>query len=338
MKPLVTICVAAGLLLAGIVISIGIGPVWIPPAEVLDNLLSSPAPGAESNAFLIIWRVRLPRIVLASLIGGGLAAAGAGYQGLFRNPLADPFIIGASSGAALGATLAIVSGAGSGFWGLGPIALCAMIGALAAVGVVYLIAATGGQAPTTTLLLSGVAVSSFIGAIVSLVMYLNAEQVTEIFGWLMGHVSRGGWKVVKTTLPIVATGVVALWLFSRGLDSLTFGEESAAALGLRLIALRGGVIVATSLATAGSVAAGGIIGFVGLVAPHVARTFVGPRHAVLIPASCLIGALLLLLADNVARTVVAPSELPVGIVMALLGGPFFLYLLRTQQRHLGLGQ
>ncbi|MFO7904503.1 MAG: FecCD family ABC transporter permease [Planctomycetota bacterium] len=322
------------LLLAGIVVSLGIGPVMIPPQEVLRALLSSD-PSVNSTHATIVWELRLPRILLASLVGAGLGVAGAGYQGLFRNPLADPFIIGASSGAALGATLAIVLGLQGSFLGLQPIPVAALAGALLAVTAVYGVASIGREVPILSLLLAGVAVSSLIGSVVSLLMFLNDEKLTTIFAWLMGSLAGRGWPVLKTTFPAIVLGGGILWLLSRSLDSLTFGEESARSLGLRLERLRGLVVFAASLTTAAAVAAGGIIGFVGLIAPHIARLLVSPRHAVLIPASGLVGAILLLVADNLARTIAAPGELPVGVVTALLGSPFFLYLLKTRQRELG---
>jgi cobalamin transport system permease protein len=185
-----------------------------------------------------------------------------------------------------------------------------------------------------SLLLAGVALSSFFGALVSLLIISSDEKVFSILGWLMGSLSGRGWPVLGTTTPMVLAGTLALWLQSRALDSLAFGEETAASLGLRLGRLRVVVVVAASLATAAGVAAGGIIGFVGLVAPHVARLLVGARHALLIPASALLGALLLVLADDLARTIAAPNELPVGVMTALLGSPFFLALLNTQGRQM----
>lgn len=332
-RPMLGFVVLTTLVLLIGVGSIGVGAVNISPLKVVAALFG-PDSADEIN---IIREVRLPRIVLAGLIGGGLAAAGAGYQGLFRNPLADPFVIGASSGSALGATWAIVSGWDGSFFGLHAVSLAAFVGALVAVGLVYGIASAGGRAPTSTLLLAGVAVTSFLGAMVWLLVFLNQQKLFVVFSWLMGSVSRGGWPVVGSTLPLLSLALATLWLCSRGLDSLAFGEESAAALGLRVNWLRGAVVVAASLATAVCVAAGGIIGFVGLIAPHAARLVFGSRHSLLIPASCLSGGLLMLVADDVSRVAVAPSELPVGIVTALLGGPFFLYLLKTRQHQLGPG-
>jgi iron complex transport system permease protein len=316
--------------------SLSVGAVSIPVQRVVQILGETTAPEMPATDETIVWDLRLPRILLASLIGGGLGAAGAGYQGLFRNPLVDPFIIGASSGAALGATLAIVVGLRESVLGMGAVSAAAFLGALLAVAVVYGIASIGGHVSIPSLLLAGVALSNFTLALVSLLMLWSDEKVITIFGWLMGSLSGRGWPVLGTTTPMVLAGSLVLWLQSRALDSLAFGEETAVSLGLRLERLRVVVVVAASLTTAAGVAAGGIIGFVGLVAPHVARLLVGARHALLIPASALLGAILLVLADDLARTIAAPNELPVGVMTALLGSPFFLALLNAQGRQMAV--
>ena len=221
-----------------------------------------------------------------------------------------------------GATLAIIAGLRESVLGMGAVSAAALLGTLLAVAVAYAIASIGGQVAIPTLLLAGVAVSSFVGAAVSLLMFLNDEKLLTIFSWLMGSLSGRGWDVLATTAPLVLAGGVGLLLQARALDSLAFGEETAASLGLRLKRFRALVVVAASLATAAGVAAGGIIGFVGLVSPHVARPLVGARHVLLVPASALLGALLLLLADDLARTIVAPAELPVGVMTAARGRSF----------------
>ncbi len=327
------------LVVVAMIVSVGVGPVTISPGRVAEILFaragaSSGATDAAADA-TIVWELRLPRLLLACFVGAGLGMAGAGYQGLFRNPLADPFTIGASSGAALGATLAIVCGLHGSLLGIDAVTLAALVGALAAVALVYSIAAVGRLVPSVSLLLAGVTVSSFLGALISLLMFLNEERLSTIFGWLMGSLSGRGWPVLRTMAPLITAGSLMLWLLSRSLDSLTFGEETAASLGVRLIRLRALVVVAASLATAACVAAGGIIGFIGLIAPHMARLAVGARHVLVIPASGLCGMLLLLVADDLARTVTAPTELPIGVVTALLGSPFFLYLLKTKRQELG---
>ncbi len=333
--PILMLLLLAAILAAAALFSLGVGAVSIPAGRVVRILGSTPVLEPPATDVTIVWDLRLPRILLAGLIGGGLGAAGAGYQGLFRNPLVDPFVIGASSGAALGVTLVIVAGLRESVLGMGAVSAAALLGALLAVAAVYGIASIGRQVSIPSLLLAGVAVSYFIEALVSLLMFSNDEKLLTIFGWLMGSLSGRGWPVLGMTAPLILAGGLALWLQARALDSLAFGEETAASLGLRLGRFRVVVVVAASLATAASVAAGGIIGFVGLVAPHVARLLVGARHLLLIPASALLGALLLLLADDLARTIAAPAELPVGVMTALLGSPFFLALLKTQGRQLG---
>lgn len=285
----------------------------------------------DNAAADIVRRVRAPRILLAILIGAGLGSAGAGYQGLFRNALAEPFIIGASSGAALGATLAIANNWRGSLLGFDFVSLAALGGSLAVVALVYALATTGRGTPTLTLLLAGIATSSFVGAVVSLVMFLNNEQLSQIFGWLMGTLSARGWPAVHSALPLILLGIAGLWLLARPLDGLSFGDETALSLGFDLARTRAGIVAAASLATAAAVAAGGIIGFIGLIAPHAARYLMGTaRHAAVIPASGLMGGMLLLVADTSARTILPDGELPVGVITALCGGPFFVYLLRSR--------
>lgn len=283
----------------------------------------------DETARLIIWEIRLPRILLGLVLGAGLGVAGAGFQGLFRNPLADPFVIGASSGAALGATIALARQ-----WELpyiDAVSLAALTGSLLTVYVVFQLARIGTQLPTVALLLSGVAVSSFLGAVVSLIMFLNEKQLSLIFGWLMGSLSSRGMEDLQTAAPLVAIGCVGLFACSRQLDALVFGDETAATLGLDIGRVRAGIVFFASLATAAAVAGGGIIGFVGLIAPHIGRLCAGTaRHGYTLPAAALAGAVLLVLSDDLARVIVRPGELPVGVITALLGAPFFLVLLRRR--------
>jgi iron complex transport system permease protein len=327
--------VLLGLLVAAMVASLAVGAVSLPLQRVIEVLLHPTASGAEATTATIVWEVRFGRVLLAALIGAGLAAAGAARQGLFCNPLADPFVVGASSGAALGATLAIIAGLPWGAAGLGPVPLAAFVGALLAVALVYSLAEMGGVTPAVALLLAGAALSTFLGAVVSLLVMLNDQNLYAVFAWLLGGLSGRSWPHLWASLPYMVAGIGALWLLARPLDALAFGDETAQSLGLSLRWTRGAIIAAASLATAAAVSTGGTIGFIGLIAPHAARLLVGASHARLIPTSALLGALLLLLADDVARTILAPLELPVGIVTAMLGGPFFLYLLKTRQRELG---
>ncbi len=268
----------------------------------------------------------MPRPITACLVGAALGAAGAGFQGLFRNPLAEPFIIGASSGAALGATLSIALG--TQYLLLGN-ALPAMAGSVAVVAIVFGIGSVGRQTSALSLLLAGVAISSMVNAFVSLLMFLNDDKVVVILSWLMGSLADNDWNSVRTTLVLFALSLMILISLSRQLDAFALGDVASQSLGLNLSAFRFWVVAGCSIATAAAVSASGIIGFIGLIAPHISRRLIGTQHAVLIPMSGVVGAIILLLADDIARTVVSPSELPVGIVTALLGCPFFLYLLKS---------
>jgi iron complex transport system permease protein len=330
------VCIAAlGLIwIVGAVVSVCIGGQSLPLATMARIATSAEGRAENPEATTILFKLRVPRVLLASLVGAGLGAAGAGYQGLFRSSLADPYIIGASSGAALGATIAIVSGWQGGVLGWGVTSAATLIGALAAVLLVFGIATAGRTTSTVSLLLAGVAVGSFLTSLVSLLMFLHEQVLDEIFKRLIGSVAGVSWPELATAAPLILAGWLALFLLARSLDALTFGEEAAASLGLRVAWLRAAVIVAASLATSAAVASAGVIGFVGLIAPHMARLLVGARHGLIIPASGLIGGILLLASDDLARSIMAPTELPVGVLTALLGGPFFLYLLKTRQTEL----
>lgn len=326
------------------VLSLGLGAVRLTPVEVLRALLGGE--GAERVARTIVWDLRLPRILLGLLIGAGLAASGAAFQGLFRNPLADPFVVGASSGASLGATLAIISGASwasvtgtllpeRGLLALGPVPIAAFVGALLAVALVYSIAESGGGAPVVSLVLAGTALSTLLSAIVSLLMTTSDNHFQATYAWLIGGLSGRSWWHLQATWPYLVVGSVVLWLLSRPLDALSFGDETAQSLGLSIRSARALIILAATLTTAAAVAAAGVIGFVGLIAPHVARLLFGAEHRRLIPASALLGGLLVVLADDLARTAWAPTEVAVGIITSVLGAPFFLFLLKRRQSHLG---
>ena len=325
--------------------SLGVGAVSIPFSEVVQHLragseASSPDPGAEPSVALdpsavIVWQLRLPRALLVMLVGAGLGITGAAYQGLFRNPLADPFVIGASSGAALGATLAIVWGLEASFLGIGSLSWMAFGGTLAAVGLVSLIGGMGRFASPVTLILAGAAVSTMLSAAVSFLMLLDQQSLQAVFSWLMGSFVGRGWSHLTSAFPLMVVGLTGLLLFARPLDALVLGEETAAGLGLDLKKTRACIIVVASLVTAAAVSVSGIIGFVGLVAPHGARLLVGAYHRHVLPASGLLGAFLLLLADDLARTVLAPVEVPVGIITAFLGAPFFLLLLGRRGESVG---
>lgn len=331
----VLLLILCAILALAAVLSLGVGAVWLEPARVLAVLLRRGDPATSPTDISIVWDLRLARILIGMLIGAGLAASGAAFQGLFRNPLADPFVVGASGGAALGATLAITLGLSWSQRGLGPVPLAAFVGALVAVLLAYTVAEIGGSAPAIALLLAGSALSTMFSAAVALLMTISDRNLHQAYTWLLGGIGGRSWPHLAASWPYLLFGSVGLWLFARPLDALAFSEETAQSLGLSVRRARAAIVILATLITAAAVSVGGIIGFVGLIAPHIARFFVGSGHARLIPASALFGALLMLLADDVARAILAPLELPVGIVTAMLGAPFFLYLLKSRQRDLG---
>jgi iron complex transport system permease protein len=316
------------LLGASLLVSLCLGAVTLTPAQVWAALTGSD--GGEGTAAVIVRDLRLPRALLAALVGGGLAAAGTAFQALFRNALADPYVIGASSGAALGATLALTFGLTAGVAGLGPLPLAAFAGALVAVMLALLLAEGAGPASVASLLLAGTALGAMFSAAVSFLLLWRDQPWFQVFNWLLGSLSGRTWAHVAIAWPYLLGCFGALWLMARPLDALTGGDEAALALGLPVRRVRLLVIAAATLAAAVAVAASGIIGFVGLMAPHGARLLFGAGHRRLLPVSALLGALLLVWSDLVARLVLAPVEVPVGIVTAALGGPFFLFLLRRR--------
>ncbi|MEL6105550.1 MAG: iron ABC transporter permease [Planctomycetota bacterium] len=307
-----------------------VGATSISPSEVFGALTGSER--IDETKLTILLQLRLPRIVAAISVGASLAAAGCAFQGLFRNPLAEPYIIGASSGAGLGVTIVVVSGLQMAFLSVGATAILAVGGALGVVFTVMLIASLSSSRTSATLLLSGVVISSMVNAMVSLLMFLCDQRAVVILTWLMGSLASSHWGTATLVLVLGGLGGFAVMLSARALDVYSLGDTASVSLGLPLRHFRWFVVVAASLCTAASVAAAGIVGFVGLIGPHIARSMVGPRHSDLIPMSALVGAMLMLIADTIARIVIAPAELPVGIVTAILGCPFFLWLLIAAPR------
>ncbi|HEC68966.1 MAG TPA: iron ABC transporter permease [Candidatus Omnitrophica bacterium] len=279
----------------------------------------------------IIIGVRLPRILLASLVGAGLAIAGGSMQGLFRNPLASPYVTGIASGASFGASLAIILSLGTG--GIAPLAF---LFSVTTSFLVYFIAKTKGRISISSLLLAGIAISLFFSALVSFMQYIAGErQLRQIVFWLMGGLWASNWEKVIMSLPLILSGSLGILFFSRDLNILLSGEESALNLGVDVENVRKMVLVLASLVTATCVSFCGVIGFVGLVVPHIMRLIVGPDHRILLPSSFLAGAIFLIWTDTLAREIIAPTELPVGIITAILGVPFFLFLLRSRKKQMG---
>jgi iron complex transport system permease protein len=278
----------------------------------------------------LLLSLRLPRIVLALIVGAALSTAGAAFQGVFRNPLAEPYLLGVSAGAGLGATVAIVWKPLTSF-GIYTLPLFAFIGATLAAFLVYRVATIKGYTRGASLLLSGVAVGSTLTAIMSFLMVATERDLHTVVVWLMGGLTTATWTKIYIVLPVVAAGFAYMMVAARRMNLLLMGEERARELGIDSQSTRRNLMIVAALTTAAAVAFSGLIGFVGLMVPHIMRLLVGPDHRRLLPASALFGALLLLVADTVARTVMAPAEIPVGIITAAVGGPFFLYLLRVRK-------
>ena len=302
---------------------VGTVPVPVPTATFATPF----ARGVSDPVSTIVVGIRLPRIVLAAIVGCGLAAAGTVMQGLFRNPLAEPSIIGVSTGAAVGAVAAISVPA------LVPLSLqpMAFLTALVTAFGVYAVATRGGRTPIATLLLAGIAVQAFLGAVISYLLLHSGDSLESAVYWLMGHLHASSWSDVWVTLPIVLVGTVVLLAYARDLNVLVLGETDATHLGVEVERTKRILLAVATLVTAAGVAVAGVIGFVGLIVPHVVRLVVGPDHRVLLPASAIAGAAFLVAADTVARA--GPVSVPVGIVTAAAGAPFFLYLLRTREVH-----
>jgi len=321
-RPYIT---SALFLLIALLLSIAVGSIFIPPGELWRVLI-----GMTTNESFrtIVWDIRLPRTILITLVGAALAGSGAAYQGLFRNPLADPYLIGVASGAGLGAVFAL-----SIQWqytplGLLAVPLIAFIASLLTVYLVYMFANIGGVVPTTNLILAGVAFSSFATSLTSFLMLRSTGELRRAIGWLLGGVSLIGWDVTLALIPYLLIGLTTLVLNGYALNILQFGDDQATQMGLNARRTKLIIIVAASLVTAAAVSFAGIIGFVGLVVPHVVRIWWGVDYRRIIPLSIVSGAGLLLLADILARVVIAPQELPLGIITALVGAPFFLWVLR----------
>jgi iron complex transport system permease protein len=321
--------ILALLLLVSAVISMGIGAAPVTPYQVLQvlhtHLLGHPVGGTND---LIIWSLRLPRIALAVLVGGGLAVSGVIMQALFHNPLADPYIVGVSSGAAFGAVLAVALGMGLSILGMNAVPLCAFLGAVAVTALVYGLSRQRARMPVTTLLLTGIALGSMLQAVTAfLLLQQGHSELREVMGWLMGSLANSDWRHVGLLLPYVAIVLALSWCWQRELNVLAFGEDTAHQLGIPLERTKLLLLMLASLIAAGAVAMSGVIAFVGLIVPHVMRRLVGPNHRRLLPASFLGGGLLLLWADMLARSVLPGSEIPIGIITSVLGAPFFLYVL-----------
>jgi iron complex transport system permease protein len=326
---------AAAFLIAAVVVSALVGAADLSPlgtvAALADRIFFAGFPtGLNRIDLAVLYQIRLPRIVAGALVGALLALAGAGYQGVFRNPLVDAGMLGSSAGAGLGATIAIIYLSPL---GPGAVPAAAFIGALAGVAVASLagtVSAARGflGSGTATLLLAGVAVASLLTAVQTVILQRSTQVLQQVYAWLLGSLSGTTWQQVTQILPYAAISAVILLLHGRHLDILAVGDDEARALGVRPWAVRGIVVGAASLATASAVAISGLIGFVGIIIPHAARRLAGPSYQMVLPLSLLLGAGFMVFADTLARTVVAPGELPIGVVTAIVGAPAFIWVLR----------
>ncbi|AWH93425.1 FecCD family ABC transporter permease [Dietzia lutea] len=314
-----------------------IGPAGLTAGGVLLDLLDrlpfiAVDSGLTERQQVILWEIRIPRVVLGAIVGATLAIAGATYQGVFRNPLADPYLLGVSSGAGLGATLAIVVG---GAMGSAMVPPAAFAGGMIAVMATYALGrSVGGGRGEVVIILAGVAVAAFASAIQTFFMQRHDDTLRQVYSWMLGRLTTSGWTDVRTVLPYVLISVAVIALFRRMLDVMAVGDVEAATLGIAPARVRLILISVATLGTAAVVSVSGLIGFVGIVIPHAVRMLIGPGHRLLLPTSLLAGATFLILADVVARTAMSPAELPIGVVTAAIGAPFFLVVLRRSRGHM----
>ncbi len=328
---------AVGGLMAVALLAVSVGPVDIPPGTVARIILDR-VPGLSVEATWparwddIVWELRLPRVVLAGLAGATLAYAGATYQGIFRNPLAEPYLLGVSAGAGLGATIVIVSPVAYSFGMLSPVPAAAFAGGLAAVALAYVLSRTAGAPRTTTLILAGVAISSLATSAITFLLVTYTDRTAPVLSWLLGGFNTATWSRVALLAPYAIVCGLVIAPYGRVLNVLQTDDEQAAQLGVPVERVRFALLALASLATAATVSVAGLIGFVGLVVPHAARLAWGPDYRRLVPMSAIGGAAFLILADTLARTALEPREIPVGVITALVGAPFFLALLRIQGR------
>lgn len=327
------IAIGVAALVISIVAGLLVGPVHIAPGAALRWLISfgDQPPGMSEQQAAILGNLRLPRVIVAGLVGASLSASGAAYQAVFRNPLADPYLLGAAAGAGLGATIAVVFGPSTAFAVTVPLA--AFIGAIAGVGMAYGLgrSSLSGRS-ATSLILGGIAVASFLTAVQTFIQQQNAETLRQVYSWILGRLGTTGWDDARVALPSVVIAVTTLWLVRRLLDVIEVGDLEAESLGLNVGRLRLIVVVAASLATAAAVSVAGLIGFVGIIVPHTVRLLAGSSYRQVLPLSVLFGAAFLILVDVVARTAVAPAEIPIGVITAFVGAPFFVLALRRSGR------
>jgi len=336
---LILLLLGGGLVIASLLAS-AFGAVTIPLPDILKMALNKVAIFDFSSTWravdeTIIFQIRLPRVLGGALVGAALATAGVLFQGLLRNPLADPYIIGTSAGAALGATIAMMLPINLAFLGFGLVPIAAFIGALATVILVYNLARVGGKTPIISMLLAGFVVSALLAAVMAFMMSMSDRfglNLRSVYSFLMGHISVTSWGQIAIIAPLVIGGIIGARFFAFHLNAFSLGEEGAAYLGIEIERDKILILALGSLLTAAAVSISGLVGFVGLVVPHAMRLSLRPDHRLLLPAAALAGAAFLVIADLLARILLAPVEIPVGVVTAIIGAPFFIYLLRRTRR------
>jgi iron complex transport system permease protein len=327
-----------GALLGALLLGVVVGPGGLPWAAVLGALVDrlpfvTVDHGLTALQADVLFAIRLPRVVLGGLVGAMLASGGAAYQGVFRNPLADPYLLGVAAGAGLGATMAIAYGPGTSGWFIDPLPMFAFGGAVLAVAATYVLGSAGStQRSVASIVLAGVAVAAFFTAAQTFVQQRNSDSIRLVYSWLLGGLNTAGWHQVLLIAPYVALSMAVLILHRRALDVLRVGEMEAASLGLRAEQVRLVVVLAATLGTAAAVSVSGLIGFVGIIVPHTVRLTVGGSYRRVLPLSMVLGAAFLIATDVMARTVSAPAEIPIGVITAFVGAPFFVVVLRRSGR------
>ncbi|MEN8237750.1 MAG: iron ABC transporter permease [Actinomycetota bacterium] len=328
---------AALALVVALIAGVMIGVADVSPMDVVRSTLDrlpfvNIDTGMTVREEAIIWQIRMPRVILGVVVGSMLSASGAAYQGVFRNPLADPYLLGAGAGAGLGATLAIAYGPSTADWLVDPLPLAAFVGAVVGVSAAYLLGYTIRSGRTSvTLILAGVAVAAFLTALQTFVQQRESETLQEVYGWILGSLNTAGWGEVRLVAPYVAVALAVVFGGRRLLDVLSVGDTDASTLGVRPGRIRLVIVIFATLGTAAVVAVSGLIGFVGIIVPHTVRLLTSGSYRVIVPLSIFLGGVFLVLADIIARTAVAPAEIPIGVVTAFFGAPFFAIVLRTSK-------
>ncbi|QUG40457.1 iron ABC transporter permease [Psychrobacillus sp. INOP01] len=329
-KALIGYILSIVALLVAIWLGVSVGSVKVPISTLWDT-------GADAIATNIVWKIRMPRVVLAGLVGASLAIAGAAFQGLLKNPLADPYTLGVSSGASVGAVATLFFGISVPFLGIFTLPVFSMIGALVTMLLVITFAKLVDRAmKMETIILTGIIFSSFLGSVISLMIALTGEELRQIIGWLLGSVSMRGWSFVQMALPFVIIGTFLLWLNRRELNAMLFGEERAKHLGVNVKQRKMMILIGGSMLTGTAVAVSGTIGFVGLVVPHMTRLLFGSDNRHVLPLSFINGAALLIICDLVSRTIISPTELPIGVITAFVGAPVFAFIFFRQRKKGGI--